>query len=499
MDQPCATEESFAASRERFEGLLDLLGGEHAGALTHAELESRLQADGRELLRQLYQDHLDLRAEREARLGEVVGADGVARRYAEAGHARPLDTVFGQVTVNRLAYRRRGAANLHPADAALNLPPERHSHGLRRLAAVESTRGSFDAAVDAVERATGQQLGKRQAEQLAHRAAADVDAFYDRVERQPAADGDVLVLSCDGKGIVMRPDSLRPATERAAAAATTKLETRLSKGEKRNRKRLAEVGAVYDVTPVPRSPSDVLASNPGGDPPPTPRAKAKWVTASVVHDAADVVSRVFDEAQRRDPDHKRRWVAMVDGNTHQIDCIQAQARQRKVHVTVVVDLIHVLEYLWGAVWCFFPEGDTAAEQWVHHRALAVLQGNAREVAAGIRRRATIAGLSKPQRKKADQCARYLTNKAAYLDYPAALASGWPIATGVIEGTCRYLVADRMDITGARWSVDGAEAILKLRALRCNGDFDAYWHWHLHQERRRVHQARYLNGTIPSAA
>lgn len=499
MDTPWATQDRFGASRERFEGLLALLAGEQAGELTHAELETRLEVEGRELLRQLYQDHLDLRAEREVRLGQVVGADGVARRYAEAGHTRPLATVFGEVTVRRLAYRRKGEANLHPADAALNLPEERHSHGLRRLAALESTRGSFDGAVEAIGGATGQQVGKRQVEQLARHAAADVDAFYDRGQRQPAACGDVLVVSADGKGIVMRPDSLRPATERAAAAAATKLETRLSKGEKRNRKRLAEVGAVYDVTPVPRSRTDVLASNHGDDPPPAPRAKAKWVTASVVEDAAEVVGRIFDEAERRDPDHQRQWVALVDGNRHQIDCIGAQAAQRKVSVAIVVDLIHVLEYLWGAVWCFFAEGDPAAEDWVRDRALAVLGGKAREVAAGIRRRATTAGLSKPKRKNADDCARYLVNKAAYLDYPTALAAGWPIATGVIEGTCRYLVADRMDITGARWSVQGAEAVLKLRAVRANGDFTTYWQWHLRQERRRIHEARYLNNVVPRAA
>ena len=112
---------------------------------------------------------------------------------------------------------------------------------------------------------------------------------------------------------------------------------------------------------------------------------------------------------------------------------------------------------------------------------------------------TTAGLATQKRKKADEAARYLTNKAPYLDYPTALAAGWPVATGVIEGACRHLVKDRMDITGARWSVAGAEAVLKLRAVRCNGDFDAYWRWHLAQERRRVHQSRYADGVIPMAA
>ena len=162
---------------------------------------------------------------------------------------------------------------------------------------------------------------------------------------------------------------------------------------------------------------------------------------------------------------------LVDGNNHQLDRIRAEAHTRDVNVVIIIDLIHVLEYLWGAVWCFFDEGDPAAETWVRTKALAVLEGNALHVAAGIRRWATTLRLPLFKRDKADACATYLTNKAPHLDYPTAVAKGWPIATGVIEGTCRYLVADRMDITGARWSVNGAEAVLKLRAIRANGDFD----------------------------
>ena len=497
MDKPRAGEDGFAPSRELFEEVLVFMGGDKAAEFTHAELEDHLQSRGRELLRQICQDHVDLRALREARLEEVADVDGVVHGNIEAGHSRALTTIFGEVRIERLAYRHRGSLNLHPADAVLNLPEGKHSHGLRRLAAIEASRGSFDATVEAIERSTGCSVAKRQVEALAASAATDVEDFYDSFASDPGSSTDVLVLSCDGKGIVMRPDSLRPATERAAAKATTKLDGRLSKGEKRYRKRMAEVGAVYDITPVPRSPTDVVGG--GDESTPAPVARAKWVTASVVEDAAQVVGRVFDEADRRDPDHQRRWIALVDGNNHQIDRIGAEGAARGVPVTVVIDLIHVMEYLWGAVWCFFAEGDAAAETWVRAKALAILEGNARQVAAGIRRRATTSGLNPAKRKKADACATYLTNKAAYLDYPTALSAGWPIATGVIEGTCRFLVADRMDITGARWSVEGAEAILKLRAVRSNGDFDKYYRFHLAQEKRRVHEPRYANGVIPQAA
>jgi hypothetical protein len=74
----------------------------------------------------------------------------------------------------------------------------------------------------------------------------------------------------------------------------------------------------------------------------------------------------------------------------------------------------------------------------------------------------------------EACARYLTSNKEYLRYDQALASGWPIATGVIEGLCRHLIGDRLDITRSRWSVEGAEAILRLRAVTGNGDLSPPW-------------------------
>ena len=497
MDDTRRQPAAFDASRRRFEQLLGFLHGQGAGELEHGALEEQLAERGRELLRQLYQDHLDLRADHEARLPEVVDAAGVPRRAVEAGHERVLATIFGEVRVRRLAYRRRGQANLHPADATLNLPEERHSHGLRRLAAEAASKGSFDDATEAIRRRTGTRLGKRQVEQLAQRSASDVEDFYASRTHQAASADDVLVISADGKGVVMRPEALRPATKAAAAASSTKLATRLSKGEKRNRKRMAEVGTVYDLRPVPRTAADVLAT--GERRTAAPKAANKWLTASVVQDTAGVLDAVFAEAQRRDPGRTRTWVALVDGNNHQIDRIHAEASTRNVTVSVLLDFVHVLEYLWRAAWSFYLEGDPDAETWVHDKALAILAGRASTVAAAIRRKATCLGLPSAQRANADRCADYLLNKRNYLDYPTALANGWPIATGIIEGACRHLIKDRMDITGARWGLDGAEAVLNLRAVRANGDFPNYWTYHISQEQRRVHQPRYANPVIPRAA
>jgi hypothetical protein len=495
-----AEPEGFAGARERFQRILGWLDGDSSTGLDHAELERQLDVEGRELLRQLLQDHVDLRAIREGRV-EVRDADGSRRTRVETGHTRGLGTIFGEVTVTRRAYREPGRANLHPADAALNLPIEKYSHGLRHLAAIESARGSFDGAVEAIERSTGQHLGKRQVEDLASRAAVDFDAFYLQRQAPSGEVGDVQVLSCDGKGVVMRPGALRPATAKAAANTNPRLATRLSKGEKRGRKRMAEVGAVYDITPVARRPADILPGNDRQrrDTTPGPSARNKWLIASVVNDAATVVTAIFDEADRRDPHHLRTWIALVDGNVHQIQRIQAEANDRGITVVIIIDFVHVLEYIWKAAWTFHHEGDPAAETWVRKHAQTILDGHPTRVAGALRRAATIAGLDTRHRENADKCATYLTNKQTFLDYPTALKQGWPIATGIIEGACRHLVKDRMDLTGARWGLHGAEAILKLRALHSNGDFDAYWRYHLNEEQQRVHLSRYADNLAPQAA
>jgi hypothetical protein len=166
---------------------------------------------------------------------------------------------------------------------------------------------------------------------------------------------------------------------------------------------------------------------------------------------------------------------------------------------VIQDFVHALEYLWKAAYCFYDDGTEEAETWVKAHALALLQGKASDVAAGMRRSATRQELSQEARAPVDKCADYLLKNKARFDYATALANGWPIATGIIEGACRHLVKDRMDLTGARWSLDGAEAVLRLRALRASGDFEDYIIFHNRQERHRNYGSAPMNDQLKLAA
>ena len=206
--------------------------------------------------------------------------------------------------------------------------------------------------------------------------------------------------------------------------------------------------------------------------------------ASVEKSVETIVKEMFMEGLHHDSQKQKQWVALVDGNKTQIRLLKRQSKKMNIKLTIIVDIIHVLEYLWKAAYVFYPEGSKDAEQWVTENLFRILQGKCSLMAANMRRQATRAELSKKQRKPVDKCAQYLLNYKEYLCYHHYLNQGYPIATGVIEGACRYLIKDRMDRTGARWSLNGAEAVLKLRSLMSSGDFDAYWEFHERQENIR---------------
>ena len=179
----------------------------------------------------------------------------------------------------------------------------------------------------------------------------------------------------------------------------------------------------------------------------------------------------------------------MDGNRTQIEAITAEAARRGVTVTVICDFVHVLEYPWKAAWSFFDKGDPDAEGWVSEQAVRILHGKAARSRPGSAAAPPLSA-TRPPSAKAPTPARATSpprNSTWKTPPPSQKAGRSPPA---IEGACRHLVKDRMDITGARWGLDGAEAILKLRALITNGDFDQYWRYHLRKEHERGPIASY---------
>jgi len=495
-------ESAFARPRAHAARLEDMLCGEDMMRKSHSDLEAMLHGAGLEWARLMLEENLRLRAQVEQKTS-VVGSDGVARKGARDSE-RHLETLVGRVPVERLAYQAPGAIDLHPMDAALNLPRELYSHGIRRLVAKEAAKCSFDDVIESVHDFTGTTIGKRQVEELAVRAAEDFHAFYERRAVLRKGSSDLLIISTDGKGIVMRHEDLREPTRLAAEKSAHKIQTRLSRGEKTNRKRMAQVATVYSIAPFVRGPGDILHSLRDAKDIDTkrPRPTDKRVWASVAQTSRSVIREAFEEAKRQDPDGERRWVVLVDGDPTQLRSVKAEAKRMRVKVTILADIVHVIERLWTAARALFGENNSKSEKWVEDRLRALLTGSSGgAVAKTIRwwaaRKKDLTSAAKASIKRS--CA-YLADRTRtrLMRYQQALRDGLPIATGVIEGACRHVVKDRMDKTGARWSLSGAEAVLRLRAIRASKDFDAYWEFHLEREKERNHGSRYQDAKIPEA-
>ncbi|MGW4995897.1 ISKra4 family transposase [Streptomyces mirabilis] len=385
------------------------------------------------------------------------------------------------------------------------LPRQVYSYPLQRAVALEVAETPLRRAGAHLERTTGGRLSTRQLMEIACRVAAHIPAFYQQDVPAPApavgSEGDrLLVLSCDATGVNMIPSDLRePVRAARAAGGPQPPSAQLSSREHTGRRRMATVFAVYDTDPVPRTGADVLPATAAERAARThgPRARGRHLEGSLQRSTAVMVTAMFDHAEQRDPGHRRRWIVLVDGANHQLECIAREAAAHGVHVDTIVDIVHVIEYLWRAAEDLHP-GHAARAAWVADAARTVLDGHSPRVVAALRQHLRTRPDDAKQLPAVARTAAYLQAKEPYLRYHLALAMGWPIATGVIEGSCRFLVKDRLDATGARWSLTGAEAVLLLRAVIDNGDFERYWRYFTELDHLHTHAVRY-QGQLALAA
>jgi hypothetical protein len=476
----------FQVARDGFEAMVGWL--RDSGAVDHSQLEEGLEERGREVLRQLYQAQLDelSKAERsEASRTPVPEGTSVRAR------SRQLETTFGRVRWCRLGYRVGTRKTHYPLDERLNLPSEVYSHPLRRRVAEQARAGAWEGVVEHVDDTTGAHVPKRQAEQLTREAAKDFDAFYaERPANDTVTAGALLVASSDSKGVRMLPKALREATRKAAEAdqaASLHGDPMAKKKPRLHDKRMAIVTAVWEQQPQPRVASDIVAElqrAPERSKPLLPRPHNKRVSASVQKNLTTGVEEMFNELDYRDPERTRVAVVLIDGDEHQQTAILDQGQSRGRKLTIVLDLIHMIHYLWLAGFALCRNDHAKTDVWVARHLLRVLSHPVADLLAAIQAAADAQHLSKGARKPIDKALKYFRRNAAFMDYPTFLAQGLPIASGVIEGACRHLIQDRLGITGARWDLPGAEAMLCLRALRTSGDWDAYWRFHQRQEALR---------------
>jgi hypothetical protein len=480
----------FRGARERFDEMLTWLASADA-PMDHAVAEDAIAERGNEILRRAYQGRLDLLGAREA-----AGAshEPVPEGTKVQTRGRVIESRFGRQRFARLGYKTGEAATRYPLDARMNLPAGMYSHPLRRCVAEEARSVSFDQAVDDVDRTTGGHVPQRQAEQIVSDVVQDFDAFYE--QPRPANDavspGALLLASSDCKGVRVLPQALRDATRKAAEAEQAEAVRGDPMAKKKPRlhdKRMAVVTAVWEQQPEPRTASDIVAElrrapKIRSKKAKRPKPQNKRVWASVKKNLSTGVSELFDELDQRDPERNRHVPVLVDGEESQQTSILDEARHRNRSVTIVLDIIHVIHYLWLAGSALCRRKGAATDVWVATHLFMLLTSPVADVIATVRTAAAKKRLSPAEKRRVDKAVNYLARNAAFTNYPAYLAMGLPIASGVIEGACRHLVQDRLGITGARWDLPGAEAMLRLRALHISGDWERYWRFHRVRENAR---------------
>ena len=441
------------------------------------QIESQQQAKGRGVQRLLLQAHLQHRGNGDIGPAlQLEQADGAMLYSHRRLSVRSLTTVFGTVELVRMGYSRPGAPSIFPLDKALALPARSFSYELQRRLVKAAVQNPFLESVQTIAELTGVAVSKRSLEEILPDAARDFDAFYQQRSVATAV-GSILVAAVDCKGIPM----VKP--------GGAQLTHRLTKGQKANKKRMATVATVFTRAPWVRTPQQVIESLfPTSRPPsreaaPPPRPENKRVWASLLKGKTAVIQEVAEEMERRDPFRSLTRLALTDGER----ALQIRV-DRKLNVTLILDLIHVLEKLWKAAYVFHAEGSLDADLWVLDRSLRILFGDVGQVVKGIRQSITKRNLPGSKRKTLNEVADYLYRNRARMRYDEYLASGWPIASGPVEGACKNLIKDRMERSGMRWTEQMAEAIVQLRAIYLSGDFDRYWEFHIAQDQRRLYPA-----------
>lgn len=400
-------------------------------------------------------------------------------------HGRDYFSVFGKIKVPRTCYRIEGEKGVMPLDAQANLPERCYSYLLQEWMGLFGIRESFGEAAISLKNPLGLDIKQSRFEVVDRESINDYDEFYKNKELPAAkSEGELQVMSFDGKGV--------PVIKKEAA----KIQARLGKGEKRQKKKEAMVGVDYTIDRKVCTPEEVAENlvypeqarkkreekRKEGVNAPTIRAKNVRRLASLERSKRQVVDEIVSDARHRDPDNKRPLVVVMDGALCLWNLLISILAG--LNWVGILDIIHVVEYLWKAGNALHGERTPEARKWVYEHLLSTLQGRIGSVIGGLKQTLTKRKLKVGQRKALKEAITYFENHREWMRYDEYLRAGYPIGSGVVESTCGHTVKKRMEGTGRRWSIKGAESTLLLRSIYTSDDWNAYWQAHMHLERTK---------------
>jgi len=423
---------------------------------------------------------------------KVIEHEGKKLHRLRGRRMRPYLSAFGPTPFRRDVYATRETQRQEvvPLDAKLGMPHGNTSYLLQKWSGTKCVKESYQESRATLLEILGFAPSVNCLEDVVARAAEHAEVYFEQQEPIDATtEKEILVATSDCKGVPMRHVDA-PRTKQGDAVPRAKGQ-RLKKGEKNGQKRMACVGGVYSVAPFRRTAAEVLneilrQEKQEQRPKPQNKRLRAVLTRHVNGQEVNAKDVVFDwlakEVQQRDPQEQRTVVAVMDGETKLRDL-----QELKIGRAIgILDIWHVTEYLWKLAYCFHPEGSQRAEAFVETYLRKLLEGNVGRMIGGIRQMATKGELSKHKREKVEQYLSYFAERREYMKYDEYLAAGYPIGSGVVEGACRHLVKDRMEQTGMRWRIAGAQAVLSLRAIYINDDWDAFHTDRIQTEQRKLY-------------
>ena len=478
-------EQALLKAHEQFHQLLDSV--RHAADqaqrtdLVERDIMLRLLGIGLSVLTSFIARHGD------GDSGPTVGTpDGRTLRRLPEPHDRRYVSIFGELLIPRVVYGTREGQEIEsvPLDCALGLPAGEFSYVLEDWVQRFCLKESFTEASRSLETLLGLRLYSRTLEHMNRVVAESATPFRETIGPPPAEEeGPLLVITADGKGVPMRrpePDGPKPRPHH-----------RRTPGEKANKKQMACVGAVYSIKPFVRTADDILDEvlrKKCAKGRPRPQHKHVWaeMTREIEGEefkAKDLLfCQLHDELALRQFGHERPVICLMDGER----ALWEAQRAYFSDAVGVLDLFHVMERLWAVAHCFHKDGSDEAKRFVEERLRGLLEGRVGYVIGGLRQRLTKGSLRGRKREVVASAIEYLENNREHMKYDEYLAAGYPIGSGVAEGACRHLVKDRLEQTGMRWTVTGAQAMLHVRSLYLNDQWDEFVVYRIEEEQDRLY-------------
>lgn len=403
---------------------------------------------------------------------EVLDGRGNRCRYVR-DRTRAYRSIFGTIGIRRAYYQEAGSPGIFPLDGDLNLPERGYSYLVQEFSSRLAVTMSYDDAGEILSSFFPVKMPIRSLESIVGDVCDEVDQFYhEKAPPDVCPEAVVTVATVDKKGVVIRKPQDGQST----------LETACVDPDKPGKKKMATVISSYVTRRHLRTQEHILkevSEQGSSDSKPKPQNKITW--GSLTEGPEKAVARLKKMADQRLPKGSE-LVCLLDGERS----LWALVYKYFPAAFFVLDIFHVLEHLGKAALCFYDEGSPQARQFVTDRLRMLLQGKAGRMIGGLKQMLSKQALSGTKRHCLEQVIGYLERNRKHMRYEICLARGYPIGSGVIEGACRNLINDRLELTGMSWSLPGAESMMRLRAVHINKDWDLFWKRRRRAERQRLY-------------